>query len=66
MHPLAELILAEGTRLKAGSTIKTDGEESDPWGLLAAVDVNRCHVSVLDFPPRKVLLWALHAGETDT
>ncbi|CAK9784031.1 hypothetical protein CC85DRAFT_281945 [Cutaneotrichosporon oleaginosum] len=43
VHPLADLILTEGTRLKAGSTIKTEGEESDPWCLLAAVDVNRCH-----------------------
>lgn len=45
VHTLADLILEEGTRLKAGSTIKTDGEESDPWGLLAAVDLNRCSVS---------------------
>ncbi|GMK54982.1 hypothetical protein CspeluHIS016_0200380 [Cutaneotrichosporon spelunceum] len=41
VHTLADLILEEGARLKAGSTIKTDGEESDPWGLLATVDVNR-------------------------
>lgn len=44
-HALADLILEEGARLKAGSTIKTDGEDSDPWGLLAVVDVSRCHVS---------------------
>ncbi|KAK8869694.1 hypothetical protein IAR55_000262 [Kwoniella newhampshirensis] len=41
VHPLAELILSEGVRLSAGSSIKTDGEESDPWGLVAVVDINR-------------------------
>ncbi|WVQ78423.1 hypothetical protein IAT38_000509 [Cryptococcus sp. DSM 104549] len=41
VHPLAELILSEGVRLQAGSSIKTDGEESDPWGLVAVVDVSR-------------------------
>lgn len=45
MHPLADLILAEGKRMGAGTTIKTDGEESDPWGVLAAVDIRRCQVS---------------------
>lgn len=39
MHPLADLILSEATRLGAGTSIKTDGEESDPWGLLAVVDI---------------------------
>lgn len=56
VHPLAEVILAEGTRLKAGSTIKTDGEESDPWGLLAAVDVNRCQVSACPHSSEPLLL----------
>lgn len=42
VHPLAELILSEGTRLKAGSTIKTDGQESDPWGMLAVIDTKKC------------------------
>ncbi|KAL7424155.1 Mss4p nuclear export [Cryptotrichosporon argae] len=42
VHPLAELVLAEAARLGAGSSIKTDGEESDPWGLVAAVDVGHC------------------------
>lgn len=42
VHPLADLILAEGTRLGAGSTIKTDGQESDPWGMLAVVDTAKC------------------------
>lgn len=42
VHPLADLILSEGTRLKAGSTIKTDGQESDPWGMLAVVDTKKC------------------------
>ncbi|ORY24980.1 p21-C-terminal region-binding protein-domain-containing protein [Naematelia encephala] len=41
VHPLAELILSEGIRMGAGSSIKTDGEDSDPWGLLAVIDVNR-------------------------
>jgi len=45
VHPLADLILAEGKRMAAGTTIKTDGEESDPWGVLAAVDLRRCQVS---------------------
>jgi protein BCP1 len=45
VHPLAELIMEEGVRLGAGSTIKTDGEESDPWGLFAVVDVEHCRVS---------------------
>lgn len=42
VHPLADLILAESKRMSAGTSIKTDGEESDPWGLLAAVDIRRC------------------------
>ncbi|WVN86711.1 uncharacterized protein L203_101883 [Cryptococcus depauperatus CBS 7841] len=41
VHPLAELILNEGVRLQAGSSIKTDGEESDPWGLVTVVDINQ-------------------------
>ncbi|ORX33440.1 p21-C-terminal region-binding protein-domain-containing protein [Kockovaella imperatae] len=41
VHPLASLILAESSRLGAGSSIKTDGEESDPWAILAAVDLDR-------------------------
>ncbi|EIW69358.1 hypothetical protein TREMEDRAFT_73826 [Tremella mesenterica DSM 1558] len=41
VHPLATLILEEASRMRVGSSIKTDGEESDPWGLLAAVDINR-------------------------
>lgn len=44
VHPLASLILSEGVRLGAGSSVKTDGEESDPWGLIAAVDVHQCKV----------------------
>ncbi|KAK1924897.1 p21-C-terminal region-binding protein-domain-containing protein [Papiliotrema laurentii] len=39
VHPLAELILSEGVRLGSGSSVKTDGEESDPWALVAAVDI---------------------------
>lgn len=49
VHPLASLILSEGVRLSAGSSIKTDGEESDPWGILAVIDVARNRVrSILD------------------
>ncbi|OCF71784.1 protein BCP1 [Kwoniella mangroviensis CBS 8886] len=39
VHPLADLLLSEGVRLGAGSSIKTDGEESDPWGLVGVVDI---------------------------
>lgn len=39
VHPLAELILAEGVRMGVGSSVKTDGEESDPWGLVAVLDI---------------------------
>jgi protein BCP1 len=45
VHPLAELILSEGIRLGAGSSIKTDGEESDPWGLVGVVDIAKHRVS---------------------
>jgi protein BCP1 len=45
VHPLASLILEEGVRLAAGSSIKTDGEESDPWGLVGVVDVVKHRVS---------------------
>lgn len=44
VHPLAELILSEGVRMGAGSSIKTDGEESDPWALVAVVDIARNRV----------------------
>jgi hypothetical protein len=47
VHPLAELILSEGVRLGAGSSIKTDGEESDPWGLVGVVDIAKHRVSLL-------------------
>lgn len=44
VHSLAELILSEGVRLGAGSSIKTDGEESDPWGLVGVVDIAKHRV----------------------
>jgi hypothetical protein len=47
VHSLAELILSEGVRLAAGSSIKTDGEESDPWGLVGVVDIAKHRVSPL-------------------
>ncbi|WRT67201.1 uncharacterized protein IL334_004167 [Kwoniella shivajii] len=51
VHPLADLILAEGIRLGAGSSIKTDGEDSDPWGLVAVIDIkqNRDHPAFAPF-----------------
>ncbi|WVR05171.1 hypothetical protein IAU60_002183 [Kwoniella sp. DSM 27419] len=51
VHPLAELILSDGVRLGAGSSIKTDGEESDPWGLVAVVDIvkNKDHAALKPF-----------------
>jgi protein BCP1 len=54
VHPLAELILSEGVRLGAGSSIKTDGEESDPWGLVGVVDIAKHRVSLylLSMMPR--------------
>lgn len=45
VHPLAELILSESARTQVGSSIKTDGTESDPWGLVTALDVARNRVS---------------------
>lgn len=49
VHPLAELILSEGVRTGAGSTIKTEGEESDPWAMVAVLDINRNRVSLAGF-----------------
>ena len=51
VHPLAELILSEGVRLGAGSSIKTDGEESDPWGLVGVVDIAKHRVSPFCLSP---------------
>ena len=45
VHPLAELILSEGVRLGVGSTIKTEGEESDPWAMVAVVDIPKNRAS---------------------
>jgi hypothetical protein len=56
VHSLAELILGEGVRLGAGSSIKTDGEESDPWGLVGVVDIAKHRVSLLLLPPSLVSL----------
>lgn len=53
VHPLAELILSEGLRLGAGSTVKTDGEESDPWALVGVLDLNSLRVRTR--PPPSVL-----------
>jgi protein BCP1 len=50
VHPLASLILSEGVRMSVGSSIKTDGEESDPWGLVAIIDIPRNKVDTLILP----------------
>ena len=50
VHSLAELILSEGVRLGAGSSIKTDGEESDPWGLVGVVDIAKHRVGSFILP----------------
>jgi len=55
VHPLAELILSEGVRLGAGSSIKTDGEESDPWGLVGVVDIAKHRVSLVLLDPSFLL-----------
>jgi protein BCP1 len=62
VHPLAELILSEGVRLAAGSSIKTDGEESDPWGLVGIVDIAKHRVSpflLTAFPTSRLLITSL-------
>ena len=57
VHPLAELILSEGVRLGAGSSIKTDGEESDPWGLVGVVDIAKHRVSPFIFYPSMLSIY---------
>jgi hypothetical protein len=47
VHSLAELILSEGVRLAAGSSIKTDGEDSDPWALVGVVDIAKHRVGLM-------------------
>lgn len=53
VHSLAELILSEGVRLAAGSSIKTDGEESDPWGLVGVVDIAKHRVRLHQHIPTR-------------
>jgi protein BCP1 len=43
LHELTELILAQPN---IGSTIKTDGEESDPYALLTVLNMHIHHVRV--------------------
>jgi protein BCP1 len=62
VHPLAELILSEGVRLGAGSSIKTDGEESDPWGLVGVVDIAKHRVSLCLFCPSLLFAWPRHSS----
>jgi hypothetical protein len=56
VHPLASLILSEGVRMGVGTSIKTDGEESDPWGLVAIVDINRNRVRSSTFVTSSAIL----------
>lgn len=56
VHRLAELILSEGVRLGAGSSIKTDGEESDPWGLVGVVDIAKHRVRQFSLVSRLILV----------
>ena len=59
VHPLASLVLDEGVRMGIGSSIKTEGEESDPWGLLTALEITR---NVVRLP---LLLLLSHPPQTD-
>ena len=73
VHSLAELILSEGVRLGAGSSIKTDGEESDPWGLVGVVDIEKHRVCPLSHTAPFVIhscfmnhdLWQRGMSESD-
>lgn len=40
LHPFAELLLQEGKAGGVGSTIKVDGEESDPFSFVGVVNLN--------------------------
>lgn len=40
LHPLAELLLDESLANGVGSTIKVDGEESDPFSFLGVLNLN--------------------------
>lgn len=42
MHELTELVLGQST---IGTTIKTDGTESDPYALLTVLNMHLHHVS---------------------
>jgi len=49
MHELTELILSQPT---VGTTIKTDGIESDPYALLTVLNMHLhhvCHLSIQTF-----------------
>lgn len=41
VHALATHILAEAALTGVGSTVKVDGEESDPYAYLSVVDLSR-------------------------
>lgn len=40
LHPLAELLLDESLANGVGSTIKVDGEDSDPFSFLGVLNLN--------------------------
>lgn len=40
LHPLAELLLAEALDAGVGSTIKVDGEDSDPFSFMGVINLN--------------------------
>jgi protein BCP1 len=46
MHELTELILSQPT---VGTTIKTDGIESDPYALMTVLNMHLHHVRALHF-----------------
>lgn len=39
IHALASYILSEASRMRVGSTVKVDGEESDPYAYVSVVDL---------------------------
>lgn len=54
LHPFAELLLEEGKAGGVGSTIKVDGEESDPFSFVGVVNLNlhQVRLTLCPTPPR--------------
>jgi hypothetical protein len=69
LHPLAELLLDESLANGVGSTIKVDGEESDPFSFLGVLNLNLHQVRVCPVsapPPSKAqadTFWRRCAGK---